>query len=145
MHCDREPDSPQHPRGLGISGEPMQPTAHSTKPPFGKETAPNDILRLSASITVTFSNHLHASIHLAEPELNRHPHLWSQGFEWKCSTIRLNIRFSISLMTVNKWVNRGLMYIPLYICQIKQLAVFVGPVLSVVSVTHVKCNRISVA
>lgn len=41
MHFDREPDSPQHPREPGISSKPMQPTARSTKPPFGKETAPN--------------------------------------------------------------------------------------------------------
>ncbi|KAG7243651.1 hypothetical protein INR49_011208 [Caranx melampygus] len=41
MHCDREPDSPQYPGKLGISGEQIQPSARSTKPPFGKETAPN--------------------------------------------------------------------------------------------------------
>lgn len=41
MHCDREPDSPLHPREIGISRDPMQPAARSTKPPFGWETAPN--------------------------------------------------------------------------------------------------------
>lgn len=29
-----------------------------------------------------FSNHLHASVHLVELELNCHPPPWSQGFKW---------------------------------------------------------------
>lgn len=75
---------------------------HQTSFQKGNSTQRTVILQLSASITVTFSNHLHASIHLTELELNCHHHLWSQGFERKCSTIRHNIRFSIPLMTANE-------------------------------------------
>ena len=45
-----------------------------------------------------FSNHLHASIHLAELKPNCHHPLRSQGSEGKCSAVRHNIRSRASLM-----------------------------------------------
>ncbi len=56
MHCDREPDSPQHPRGLSISSKPFAPnrSQHQTSFQKGNSTQRTVIVRLSASITVTF-------------------------------------------------------------------------------------------
>lgn len=65
----------------GVSGEAHAADRSQHQTSFWKENSTQRpvFLRLSASITVTFSNRLHASVHLAELELNCHYQLWSRG------------------------------------------------------------------
>lgn len=100
MRCDREPDSPLRPEGprASVTSRRSQ-TLTAPNILFGEETAPDAaaVLRLSAPITAAFSIHLHASIHLAELEVNcHHPLRFREGGgggEEEGGVFQINISF----------------------------------------------------